>query len=372
MIGVTASAPAMQRSPTADLARAGAAHTDTGGEPATHRSRRSRAMPPTDDGRNAPPARVPGLRTDDRADAVPDPARRRALAGLAGASAVPLLGRATAGVAAASSAAAPATVADAARTDRWTSSFVQLDPVEQFRQVMRVQRSLEDADDILHWYHFVMIAVPVGATPKPVVRWEGIEYSRHERVGEHRYRLHGHNLSFPRDLRTGEWVDAVVNPVTNERASVPPMKLTGDPGLVRSPEGTVTLDRPDAPPRLDYRVLRRESDVVKVDAIRVPPDTWPVTFLEIGHEWTSARAFDDARLKWLPAEVSGGYVFPWPEWMGMGKAPGHMFATWSGYKLRGPEQLPEEFRRRAEADAPDLLRVDRAPFAKPLPKALTG
>jgi hypothetical protein len=53
----------------------------------------------------------------------------------------------------------------------------------------------------------------------------------------------------------------------------------------------------------------------------------------------------------------------------MGDAPVHMFATWSGYKLRSVDQLPEEFRRRAERDRPQLLHVDRAPFRRPLPGA---
>jgi len=86
---------------------------------------------------------------------------------------------------------------------RWTSSFIALDPIEQFRPAMRIQRSLEEEDDILHWYHFILIAVPKDATPKAVVRWQGIEFSRHERIGENRFRLHGHNLSFARDLQRG-------------------------------------------------------------------------------------------------------------------------------------------------------------------------
>ena len=85
------------------------------------------------------------------------------------------------------------------------SEFMTLDPVENFRQAMRLQRSLEDADDILHWYHFIMVAVPHDATPKAVVRWEGIELSRHQILSENRYRMHGHNLSFPRDLKTGQF-----------------------------------------------------------------------------------------------------------------------------------------------------------------------
>ncbi|MFO1426058.1 MAG: hypothetical protein U1F11_03605 [Steroidobacteraceae bacterium] len=252
------------------------------------------------------------------------------------------------------------------------SEFLALDPIECFRQAMRLQRSLEDQDEILHWYHFTMVAVPVGSIPRAVVRWEGIEFSRHERIGEHRYRLHGHNLSFPRDLETGRFVDAVRNPVTGRTVAVPPMALTADPGLVRSPAGVISLDRPSAPPRPDYRVLRRENGFVKVDAIRVPPETWPVTFLEMGTEAAPAALFDDLRLSWLPTEVSGAYVFPWPKWMEMADAPGHMFAAWSGCKLRSIDELPKEFRARAERDFPQLLRVDRRAFDRPLPDLHPG
>lgn len=249
----------------------------------------------------------------------------------------------------------------------WTSSFMALDPVARFRQAMRVQRSMEDEADILHWYHFIMFAVPVGAAPQPVVRWEGIEFSRHQRISENKYRLHGHNLSFPRDLNSGAFVDSVLNPLIQQTVSVPPMALTQDPGMLRSPEGIVTLDKPSAKPRPNYVMLRREGPFVKVDAVRVPPASWPVTFVESGYESTPAALFDDPRQLWLPADVSGAYVFPWPAWMQMGDKPGHMFAAWSGYKLRSIEQLPDEFRQRAERDYPQLLRVDRKPFSTPIP-----
>ncbi len=249
---------------------------------------------------------------------------------------------------------------------RWTSQFLLLDPVQRFRQALRIQRSLEDEADILHWYHFVMVAVPLNATPKAVVRWEGIEFSRHQKIAEDRYRLHGHNLSFPRDLDSGRFVDAVMNPVTKKRVAVPPMALTGDPGMVRSPAGVISLDKPAAAPRPDYRMLRREGQFVRVDAIRVPPDSWPVTFLEMGFESSPAALFDDPAQLWLPSDVSGAYVFPWPKWMNMGEAPGHMFAAWSGYKLRSIDELPVEFRDRAAREFPQLLQVDRKPFAQPI------
>lgn len=305
------------------------------------------------------------------ADRAADDSRRALLRAMAAGGAAGLLAARSAAAAAAPG--TPGGKANGRRASsgsgavRWTSSFLALDPVENFLQTMRIQRSLEPEADILHWYHFIMVAVPVGMSPRPVVRWEGIEFSRHVRLDRNRFRLHGHNLSYPRDLKTGAFVDRVTNPVTKQAVDVPPMALTGDPGLVRSPEGVVTLDNPTAAPRPDYRILRREGDVVKVDAIRVPPESWPATFLEMGYEATPAAAFDDRSQSWLPSEVSGAYVFPWPAWMRMGDAPGHMFAAWSGYKLRGVDELPEEFRRRAERDHPALLSVDRKPFERPLP-----
>jgi hypothetical protein len=59
---------------------------------------------------------------------------------------------------------------------------------ENFRPWMRVQRSMLDDDDILYWYHFTMVAVPENAVPAPVVRGEGIELSRHERIDDTVYR----------------------------------------------------------------------------------------------------------------------------------------------------------------------------------------
>ncbi len=244
----------------------------------------------------------------------------------------------------------------------WTSEMLQFDPVEHFRQSWRIQRSLQDEADILHWYHFIMVAVPLTSAPRPVVRWEGIELSRHRKIGENLYRLHGHNLSFPRDLDTARFIDRVNNPLTGATVPIEPLTLVSDPGMWASPQGIVPLDNPGAQPRPKYGMIRRESGVVKIDAMRVPPATWPTTFLEMGSEAVSADMFFDETLDWLPADVAGAYVFPYPDWMQMGDAPGHMFAYWTGYKLRSVDQLPDEFRLRAEAEYPQLLEVDLTQF----------
>jgi hypothetical protein len=103
---------------------------------------------------------------------------------------------------------------------------------------------------------------------------------------------------------------------------------------------------------------------VKIDGIRVPPASWPATFLEMGFEHAPAALYDDPAQLWLPTEVSGAYVFPYPAWLDMGDQPGHMFAAWSGYKLRSVDQLPKDFLKKASAERPDLLSVSRVPFKK--------
>lgn len=252
-----------------------------------------------------------------------------------------------------------------AHPERWTSEFLDYDPVTKFRQTMRLQRSLFDEDDILHWYHFIMVAVVPGSAPRPVVRWEGIELSRHRRIGEDLYRMHGHNLSFPRDLETLEYVDEVLNPVTGKMVKPGIMALIEDPGIIYSPKGIITLDNPGGTYRPKYAKIRREGPFIKIDGMRVPPANWPATFLEMGYEASPAHLFDDPAQLWLPADVSGAYVFPFPNWMEMGDRPGHMFAAWSGYKLRQVDQLPAEFRLRAERERPELLQVDLTKFERP-------
>lgn len=280
--------------------------------------------------------------------------RRNVLGSIAGASTLPL----------AASGSALLNNADWKKysEEQWSSEFMKLDPVEEFRQIMRIQRSLHEEDTILHWYHFIMVAVFPGMTPRPVVRWEGIEISHHRLIGPDLYRLHGHNLSFPRDMETGEFADSVINPVTGKRVSPGTLALIEDPGYFRSPKGTVPLEAAEQGFRPSYKKLRREGPMIKVDGIRVPPPTWPATFIELGHEGTTSALFEDQSNLWLPADVSGAYVFPYPEWMEMGERPGHMFATWSGYKLRSVDQLPEEFQQRAKSERPELLQVDLSQF----------
>ena len=68
-----------------------------------------------------------------------------------------------------------------------SSSLCRLTASRRSARRWCIQRSPLDEADILHWYHFIMVAVPLNATPKAVVRWEGIEFAPPEDRSEDRW-----------------------------------------------------------------------------------------------------------------------------------------------------------------------------------------
>jgi len=293
-----------------------------------------------------------------------DPTRRRWLA------AAPAGLLAAAGVGAASRAAAAASPA-ASADPRIDSGFIDFaDERERFKAHFRFERDLRDQGEAVSWYHFTLFALAPDARPAPVVRFEGMEYSYFRRIGDLTWRIHAHNLSFPRDLQGGAFVSQVLNPLTGERVTVPPMVLLEDPGVLHSPRGYLPLDSRGPNWLSSYLMFRREGDLVKVDHIRPTPDGWPKMFIESSTSAVPRAQFDDPRVTSLKFQTSGFYAFPFPKWMGMGERPGHMIGAWSGRKLAGAHELPAEFHARARAEHPGLLQARWSEFERPLPEAL--
>jgi hypothetical protein len=283
-------------------------------------------------------------------DAPPALSRRAALATAVAGATAPLF------------ASAPA-AALASAPGRMESRLLRIDdPVEKLKAEMRMYRALSDEADVLLWYHWTAFIVAEGRTVAPLVRYEGIEFSHHRRIGENLYRAHGHNLSYPRDLMTNAFIERVRNPVTGKEIAVPPTVLLEDPGMLYSPAGKRPLDRKSEAFTPRFSVFRIEADQVKVEEIRVPPDNWVTPFIESSHNWSAREAFDNPAITRLPMETAGVYVFPFPRWLEMGDVKGHMVGYWSGRKLEGVDQLPAEFYQRTESWRPELLRIDMTKF----------
>jgi hypothetical protein len=296
----------------------------------------------------------------------PDCTRRAVLAGMPLAAAGFMTAAATA--AGVDSPALAATADRAADED----GFIHFaDAREKFKALFRLERDLRDEGTTLSTYQFVTYIVPHGERAQPVVRWEGMEYSYFRRVGDLTWRIHAHNVSYPRDLATGEFTSSVRNPFTGEMLEIPPMKLLGDPGTLHGPRGYLSTQAREARWRDTYHMLRREGALVKSEHIRPGPPSWPKIFIESMCNTVSRRDFYDPAVTALPYQTSGFYLFPFPDWAQMGSTPGHMLGSWSGRRVTGGvRDLPREFRERIARENPELLAPRWQVFEPPLSQLL--
>jgi hypothetical protein len=251
------------------------------------------------------------------------------------------------------------------------STFLRFDdPVEEFKAHFRYERDLRDEAHVVNWYHFTVYVLPNAGVPQPLVRYEGMEFSYFRRLKDLVWRIHAHNVSFPRRLEDGAFATEVLNPVTGRRVRPATVLLLEDPGVLYSPAGYALLDAKELRWMRSRRLFRIDGDTVVVDHTRPKPEGWPKQFLETSTSWVARAAFDDPTITSLPCHTSGFYLSPFPRWMEMGDVGGSMIGAWNGRKLRGVDELPGEFRSRLARERPDLLQPRWGEFERPLPFAI--
>ena len=255
-------------------------------------------------------------------------------------------------------------------TSQVTSEFIYFDdPVEEFRAHMRIERDLvEDQGSTLTWYHWMVFVIPGGRRPEPLMRYEGIEYSYFRHLGNNNYRIHAHNLSFPRDLETNAYTDTVLNPITQERVEAPVSLLLTDPGTVASPIGFRNLNG-DGTAQDVYRQFRVEDNLIKLDSVRSAPPDWPATHIENSCQWVDIDLFANETITSLPVKFCGHYAFEYYPWLNMPEEHkhGHLSGFWDGKKVNGPSELPREMLDRLEREYPELLQPRWEDFDRPAP-----
>jgi hypothetical protein len=234
------------------------------------------------------------------------------------------------------------------------------DPAEHLRAFLKIEKSL-DGEPYVWWYHWSVFGVRPDTAPVPLLRYEGIEVAVAQPLGGDRYNVQGHNLSFPRDFRNGEFISTWRNPITEREVPAGISRIEDDPGYIYSPEGV----RPARATRFrPLEVLfRRDTNLVYAERTRSPPPGTPAILIESGAQCVDAAAFADRSRRFLPALTSGLFLAPYMPWMEMGGTPGHLACLINGRKLRSVEELPDEFLSRLRREYPHLLRIDPAKLA---------
>jgi hypothetical protein len=233
------------------------------------------------------------------------------------------------------------------------------DPAVNLREVVRMQGSLRE-EDVPWWFTGMIFAVTgEGETPRPLVRFEGMEIYWFEHVPGG-YVLGGNTVTFFRDVETEAFLNEFQNPWTGRRDAVRPAVQGGNLGFSYSTDGIwpVRLDgtafgEPRRQPlRLQWHSMR---DHVWLQHQTVYPPGMPPMHGQRQSMFVPRRDFLDRHIDALPAAFSSTVFMGWLKWMDMKDRPGHVVWHASGVKLRSIADLPREYLARAEKEYPERL-----------------
>ena len=242
-------------------------------------------------------------------------------------------------------------------------------PDDHLRHIVRMQGSLRE-QDVPWWFTGVIFAVTgPNDTPRPLVRFEGMEIYWFRHVGA-AYQLGGHTVTFFRDFETNEYLREYRNPWTGRTDVVKPAVQGGNLGFHYGSDGIwpVRLDGTaiGEPQRRPLQVQwHAAGEHVWLQHQTVYPPGMPPMHGQRQSMFTSRQAFRNRRLAALPATFSSTVFMGWLKWMDMKDQPGHVIWHASGAKLRSIDDLPREYRARAEREYPERLSARPKAHAPP-------
>jgi hypothetical protein len=238
-------------------------------------------------------------------------------------------------------------------------------PAEHLRQIVRMQGSLRE-EDVPWWFTGVIFAVTGNdQTPRPLVRFEGLEIYWFQHVGEG-YRLGGHTVTYFRDFETREFLYEFRNPWTGRTDVVKPAVQGGNLGFHYGVDGIWPVRLSGEPfgtpaPQPLWVQWHAMGEHVWLQHQTVYPPGMPPMHGQRQTMFASRRDYLDRRIAALPAAFSSTVFMGWLKWMEMKDHPGHVIWHASGVKLRSIDELPSDYRARAEREYPQRLSARPVP-----------
>lgn len=242
---------------------------------------------------------------------------------------------------------------------RGTSVLPGADPRDHLQGIVRMQGSTRE-EDVPWWFTGVIFAVTgSNETPRPLVRFEGMEIYWFQQVDDG-YVLGGNTVTFFRDYETNEYLREFRNPWTGRTDVVKPAVQGGNLGFHYGADGIwpVRLSGealgPTATKPLSVQ-WHEAGDHVWLQHQTVYPPGMPPMHGQRQSMFVARRDFANRRLAALPAAFSSTVFMGWLKWMDMKDHPGHVIWHAAGAKLRTIDDLPPEYRERAEREYPERL-----------------
>lgn len=217
-------------------------------------------------------------------------------------------------------------------------------PAEQMRLLLRLMASTASAG--VPWFYTGRIyAVRPGAAPQHLYNFEGSEMYWITPQATDTWSMAVSTLSFFRDRESGEYLDRFANPLTGKTVEVTANVLRSKPGesAVYAPQ-SMTLLGETQPVTME---IHRSADLVWLTTSRANTHA-PQPSMEVNTLFADAAAVDDRHRASVPATFSSVSLSHWSRWLEMGDLDGHLLWHAAGRKLRSLEELPADYRARAD------------------------
>ncbi len=235
------------------------------------------------------------------------------------------------------------------------ADWVPGDDNTQWRNMIRMQMSTQPGD--VPWWYTGRIYAQVGnEQPVHLFNLEGTEIYWVRPLADDSFSISARTLTFFRDRDTGEMLREYRNPFTDQVVPVDANRLGGKDGAVYSAQGWRYVDMmpADQPPKPFQIEWYRSGDTVWMTSSRFS-DILPQPWLEAMTVFAPLDDFLDANVPSLRTQFTSTYLSPWMRWLDMGDRAGHLVWHSSGRKLASADEIPAEYRQRADAEYGGLL-----------------
>ncbi len=228
-------------------------------------------------------------------------------------------------------------------------------PGQQWRNLVRMQMSTR-SEDVPWWYTGRVYAQVGERAPEHLFNLEGTEIYWTRALADGSFAISGRTLTFFRDRDSGKMLREFENPLTGRTTGVGANRLGGQDGSSYSAAGWrfASESAADGAPHAWQVEWHRAGDLAWFTSSRYSR-RFPQPWLESMTVFCDVESLLDPGQANLPSHFTSTYLSPWLPWLEMGERQGHLVWHSSGKKLASIDEIPDEYRRRAEAEFGGLL-----------------
>ena len=222
--------------------------------------------------------------------------------------------------------------------------------------MVKLRCSLDQTEDVILWWSGTIFSQLPGKAPAAILGFEGYNICRSEKLDDGTWRLRTRELTFYRDLKTGQIIDQWHNPLSGQRNDV--LHVANDPvNTVLNPPNRPMMHLPWV---TSGAQLMLTLNIPLAYPNPLPPKDFPKESsgeMYVGSEhfafFAPLAAMQDPAVKQVPVVYGWTRIGPWLPWMEMGQAAGGLLYIAQGNKKASISELPADIQERVRITYPE-------------------